>query len=76
MEDFIIDNIIDHRINRDQKHQYEDDSKTIYRLRWNGIEAKGDTWEPIRHLQRSSVLSYWNRNELLIRENIDEAHDG
>ena len=75
-EEFVIDDIISHMVNKSRRHQYANKGETLYRVRWYGFEADDDTWEPIKHLPRSKVLSYFRRKDLEIPEDINKAIDG
>ena len=75
-EEFVIDDIISHMVNKSRRHQYANKGETLYRVRWYGFEADDDTWEPIKHLPRSKVLSYFRRKDLEIPEDIDKAING
>lgn len=71
-----MDKMIYHRINRSRRHQYADDRKPLYHVRWRGFEAGDHTWEPTRHLPRRKVLSYNKRKKLPIAETIDQTDVG
>ena len=66
--DFIVDRVVD--------HDYTVNGELIFRVRWYGYDSCEDTWEPIRHLRRSQVLTYLRRRRLAAPATIDEARDG
>ena len=74
--EYVIDRIVSHGINDDADHPSADVGETTYRIRWYGYSAKDDTYEPIRHLPRNKVVSYYKRKKLPVPNNIEEAQQG
>ena len=74
--EYVIDRIVSHGINDDTDHPSADVGETTYRIRWYGYSAKDDTYEPIRHLPRNKVVSYYKRKKLPVPNNIEEAQQG
>ena len=56
----VIDRIVDHKLTFRGTPRY--------RVRWYGYDAADDTWEPARHLPRSSILRYYRRRRLTAPE--------
>jgi len=71
-----MEGIISHGTNEDKDHPSADVGETTYRVRWYGYSSKDDTYEPIRHLPRNKVISYYKRKKLPIPENINENQQG
>ena len=74
--EFVIDRIISHGINEDSKHPTAKVGETTYRVRWFGYEASDDTYEPIRHLPRNKVVSYYNKKKLTLPKTLGQAQLG
>ena len=75
-EEFVIDKIITHRVNKNKKHKYAKLNRNLYRVRWYGYLPSADTWEPVEHLPRSKVLQYFKRMKLSVPHEVDDAVDG
>ena len=59
--------------NSREEHPSAQVGETTYRVRWYGQDAKGDTFEPIRHIPRNKVISYYKRKKLSLPDDIDQA---
>ena len=70
-DEFIIDSIVSHKINRSSRHDHAKQIETLFRVRWYGYPPSQDTWEPIAHLTRSHVVQYHARKRLGMPNNID-----
>lgn len=75
MEQFIIDKIVDHRINRSRRHRYARAGEPLYRARWYGFHSEDETWEPTKHLPRIKILAYYLNNKLSILGSIELADE-
>ena len=75
-EDFVIDKIVNHRVNRSRNHEYAKYGENLYPVRWYGFKPQDDTWEPTEHLPRSKILTYLKSKKLGIPNSIDAAIDG
>ena len=75
-EEFVMDKIISHRINKSKKHRYADVGDLLYRIRWYDFGPSDDTWEPISHIPRSKLISYHNRKGLPLPNHLDDSIDG
>ena len=75
-EEFTIEKVVNHKRNWSREHQYAKYGETLFRIRWYGYAASADTWEPIRHLPRSKVISYFKRRKIPLPDNLDNANDG
>ena len=75
-EEFVIDSIVSHKVNKSRRHRYAKQGENLYRVRWYGFDSDDDTWEPIKHLPRSKVLSYCSRMGFETPKNINDAVDG
>ena len=71
-----MDSIVDDKVNKSRRHRYAKYGETLYRVRWYDCGPEEDTWEPIRHLPRSKVLSYFRRKKRSIPTDIHKANDG
>lgn len=68
-EDFVIDKILTHRINKSCKYAYAQYYEILYRICWYGYKPREDTWEPIEHISRGKSFSYHNRKSLKLPDN-------
>jgi len=75
-EEFVIDSIVAHKVNKSRRHRLARKGETLFRIRWYGYESDDDTWEPIQHLPRSKVLSYCKRIGIVVPDNLNQAIDG
>lgn len=74
-EEFVIDEIVNHRTKKSRNHQYDAYGEPLYCVRLYGLKPVDDTWEPKAHLTRSKILSYVKSKKLAVPDNIDEAVD-
>ena len=72
-QEYVVDRIISHGINQDENHPSAKVGETTYRIRWYGYKPSDDTWEPIHHLPRNKVVSYYKRKKIRLPSNINEA---
>ena len=56
--EFFIDTVVSHKVNRDKRHADAKVGDTLYRVRWVGYGPKDDTWEPLPNLTCSHVIRY------------------
>ena len=75
-EEFVIDKIVNHKINRSRRHRYAKAGEPLYLVRWYGFEEEDDTWEPTKHLPRSKIVSYYRAKKTEILESVEQANDG
>lgn len=75
-EDFVIENIVDYKINISRMHRYGKAGEPLYFVRWYGYNIDDDKWKPTRHLPRSKLLSYYRKNKILIPDSINRAEYG
>lgn len=75
-QEFVMERIIGHGRNEDTEHPSAQVGETTYRIRWYGFDREHDTFEPIRHIPRSKVVSYYKRIKRPPPENIDDAQSG
>ncbi|MEM9094861.1 MAG: chromo domain-containing protein [Pseudomonadota bacterium] len=75
-DEYVIDRIVSHGINEDNNHPSAKPGETVYRVRWYGYSASDDTYEPIRHLPRNKVVSYYKRKRLALPTDIGKAQLG
>ena len=71
-----MDKVVSHGTNEDPHHPTAKVGETTYRVRWYGYGPDEDTFEPIRHLPRNKVVSYYKRRKLSLPEDIQEAVQG
>ena len=74
--EYVVDRIVDHRVNEDGDHPTAAVGATVYRTRWYGYSPSDDTWEPIEHLPRNKLVSYFKKKRVAIPSNIGEAQEG
>ena len=75
-QEYVMERIISHGINRDTNHPSAKVGEMTYRVRWYGYPPDQDTYEPIRHLPRNHVVRYHKRRRLQSPANLDEAMNG
>ena len=75
-EEFLIDIIVAHKVNKSLMHRFSRKGETLFQIRWYRFESDDDTWEPFRHLPRSNILSYCKRIVIVDPDNIHKAIDG
>ena len=74
--EFVVDRIVSHGINEDAEHPTARVGDTTYRVRWYGFGAEEDTFEPIHHLPRNKLVSYYKRKKLALPVDIHKAVAG
>lgn len=75
-KNFVIDLIVDHNMNKSQSHRYMKQGQNLYRVRLYRYKPDEYKWEPIMHLPRRKVLSYWKRNIIAIPDDIVKTDAG
>ena len=75
-EEFVIDKVVDHKLNKNRRHKFVNVGEPLFRVRWYGYGPDQDTWEPVRYLPRSKILQYVKRADIDKPANIDHAIDG
>ena len=75
-DEYVIDEIVDTRVNKSRRNRYAKPGETLYRVRWYGYEPDDDTWEPTKHLPRSKILAFCKKKGLPIPSDIDTAMNG
>ena len=70
---YVMEKIFNHDVNEDESHPHAKVGEILYRIRWYGYEAKDDTLEPINHLPRSKLLSYYRRRKLPLPTDLHRA---
>ena len=76
LTEYVIDRIVSHRKNEDTKHPTAKLGETLYRVRWYGYDKSDDTFEPIKHLPRNKVVSYYKKIRKKVPDTINEAQLG
>ena len=74
--EYVIDKVVSHGVNTDPQHPTAAVGETTYRVRWYDYGPDEATFEPIRHLPRNKVVSYYKRRKLSLPEDIHEAVQG
>ena len=75
-EEFVIDKVVDHKLNKNRRHKFANVGEPLFLVRWYGYEPDQDTWKPVRHLPHSKIIQYFKRADIHKLANIDHAIDG
>lgn len=75
-DEFVMDRVITHRVNKNKKHQYSNVGIYLYCVRWFGYSTSDDTWKPVEYLLPSKVLQYLKRKKSKPPTEIEDAVDG
>ena len=75
-QEYVIDRIVSHFRNEDAGHKHAKVGDILYTVRWYGCDASEDTDEPIQHLPRNKVTSYYKRKGLPIPSSVQKAQMG
>ena len=75
-EEYVIETIVDHEVNRSRRNRYAKYGDTLYKVRWHGYQPDDDTWEPTKHLPRSHISRYYARRKEPVPPDIDDAMVG
>ncbi len=75
-QEYVMERIVSHGINEDPEHPTAKVGETTYQIRWYGVDKDGDTYEPIQHIPRNKVVSYYRRKQLPLPDNINSAQAG
>ena len=75
-QEYVIERVVSHGINEDPDHPTASVGETTYQVRWYGLDRDGDTYEPIRHIPRNKIVSYYKRIKEPLPENLDQAQLG
>lgn len=73
---YVIYQIISHGVNDDQEHPSARPVEPTYRVPWYGFDSDDNTSEPIRHIPRNKIVSYYERIRQPLPDNLDEAQQG
>ena len=73
--EFYIDTVVSHKLNRNKRHPDAKVGDILYRVRWVGYGPKDDTWEPLPNLTRSHVIRYHERGNIPLPANINTSID-
>lgn len=69
----VIDEIVNHRIDKSRNHNYAEYGEPLYHVQWYRYKPKDDTSQPTAHLPRSNILSYIKSEKFSIPNNIDDV---
>ena len=69
-DEFYIETILSHQTNRDKRHPNAKVGETLYRVRWVGYGYKDDTSETLHSLTRSHVITYHEKHDIPLPEDI------
>lgn len=75
MEEYVINSILDHNINRSRRDRYLKYGENLYWVLRYGFKRNKDMWELIKHLARLKVLIYSERKIIAIPDDINTADD-
>lgn len=75
-QEYVIDRIVSHGINGDQEHPSAKIEELTYRVRWYGCDRNDDTFEPIQYFPRNKIVSYYERIEQPLPDNLNKAQQG
>lgn len=62
--------IIIHNVNYNRRHNETDVDEKLYHVQLQHVEASKDSSEPLRHMTRSKVMSYYNRKNIQLLDEI------
>ena len=65
--EYVIEKVLD--------HGYQDE-ELVLRVKWYGYDIKDATWEPIEHLPRSAVVTYFRRKGIPLPQQVARAQAG
>ncbi len=74
--EYVIDRILGHDVNNDNDHPTARVGETVYRIRWYGHDEDEDTFEPIHHLPRNKLVSYYRQKQLPLPPDIRRSMAG
>jgi len=75
-QEYVLERVISHGTNEDPDHPTASVGETTYQIRWFGCDKNDDTYEPIRHIPRNKIVSYYKRIKQPLPGNINEAQMG
>ncbi len=75
-QEYTIEKIVGHGANDDPGHPTASENETMLKVRWAGYGAADDTFEPIHHVPRNAVVSYFRRKQLPLPNDLSRAQAG
>lgn len=72
-QEYVIDRVISHRIKDHQKRPSAKLGERICRVRCYGFDRSNDKFEPILHISRIKIISYYKRNKQPLLNNLKKA---
>lgn len=75
-QEYVIERIISYTVSDVQKHPYIKLGGLAYRVQWYGFDSDEKTFEPIRDIPRSKIVSYYKRMKQLLPDSLNEAQQG
>ena len=74
--EYVIDDIVDWKINKSRRNRYVKYGENLYKVRWHGFGPEEDTWEPTHHLPRSKIIMFYRKPKQPIPSDINSAVNG
>lgn len=74
-EEFVIEKIVRHHVNKSHKHQHNVYGDNLYHIHCYECKHSEDIWEPIADITLSNITSYYNCRKINLPIYLDKAID-
>ena len=75
-EEFVMDEIVDFKVNKSRRNRYAKYGENLYKFRWYGLGSEEETWEPTHHFPRSNIITFYRKRKQLISSDIKNTVNG